>query len=441
MINHQKAYILGLLVGNGTISNNTFLIMLPFKKWGMQPEIMNRIATDILTKICEKFQESYKFPVSYEIGNAQWIIKPIGNPDISKLLNDLSGLGLTNSGFLLENVNLSVAKQKLKGVNIESFLSGIFDTRASLTKSHRRFTNEAPIVSLEIPGSTQNFNFVVSICSWLNELGTTTDQILFNHPCQHSASDPTYKGWKKGFKIRFLVNSFIAKHSFALQAKAIGIEELKILQEKDEQISCNMRKLRKPSPVSIHNDINSNSLPHKVRNKIFFNYHHYCAVLGCKFAPVSEIKKIVDNFTDYIFVLPRLEKGTIREIEKSFNSICNKYLENFELITEEIIVGDALKNIDLKQYHEFEQGLAFLFSEKLHGKRHSGPKEKILKNSVNKIITINKVANTNLSPLFIYNIENDRAILISAIHSELNQKLIKKIISVNNLEIIINERN
>ena len=211
MINHNKAYILGLLVGNGTVSKDTFLIKLPFRKWGMQPEKMNKIATDILTKICDKFQKNYNFPVSYEIGNSQWIIKPIGNPDISELITDLSELGLPQSGFLLDNVSLFVAKKKLKGVNIENFLSGIFDTRASLTKSHRRFTNEAPIVSLEIPGSTKNFDFVVSLCSWLNELGTTTDQILFNHPCQHSASDPTYKGWKKGFKIRFLVKSFLEK--------------------------------------------------------------------------------------------------------------------------------------------------------------------------------------------------------------------------------------
>ena len=185
----------------------------------MQPEKMHKIATDILTKICNKFNSNYNFNVTYEIGNnGEWFIKPINNPDISELLNDLSKLGLPNNGFLLETVSLSIAKQKLKGISIESFLSGIFDTRASLTKSHRRFTNSAPIVSLEIPGSTKNFDFVVSICSWLNELGTTTDQILFNHPCQHSASDPTYKGWKKGFKIRFLVNSFIAKHSFALKA-------------------------------------------------------------------------------------------------------------------------------------------------------------------------------------------------------------------------------
>jgi len=391
MINHDKAYIIGLLVGNGTISNGTFTIMFPLKKWGMQPEKMHKIATDILTKICDKFNSNYNFNVTYEIGNnGQWFIKPINNPDISELLNNLSELGLPNNGFLLEKVSLSTAKQKLKGISIECFLSGIFDTRTSLSKSHRRFTNSAPIVSLEIPGSTKNFDFVVSICSWLNELGTTTDQILFNHPCQHSASDPTYKGWKKGFKIRFLVNSFIAKHSFALKAKAIDVDELKKIQEMNEQETCINRKLSKPSPVSIHSEINSTSLPQTVQNKLFFHYHHYCAVLGCKHAPLKEIKKIVANYSDYIFVLPR--------------------------------------------YYDFKQGLAYLFSKKLNGKRHSGSMNKIFNANKESKFTIQKVENIHLPSLFIFNNENNRAILVSAISSDLNQQLIKEHITVKNIE-------
>ena len=436
MINHDKAYIIGLLVGNGTISNGTFTIKLPLKKWGMQPEKMHKIATDILTKICDKFNSNYNFNVTYEIGNnGQWFIKPISNPDISELLNDLSELGLPNNGFLLERVSLLTAKQKLKGINIESFLSGIFDTRASLTKSHRRFTDNAPIVSLEIPGSTKNFDFVVSICSWLNEIGTTTDQILFNHPCQHSASDPTYKGWKKGFKIRFLVNSFIAKHSFALKAKAIDVDELKMKQGKNEQITCLNRKLSKPSPVCIHNDIDSNTLPQSVRNKLFFHYHHYCAVLGCKHAPLKEIEKIVANYSDYIFVVPRLEKGTKYEIEKSFSQINNKYLTDVKISEYEITVEEALKNENLKKYFAFKQGLAYLFSEKLNGKRHLGSMNEIFTINKKKLFSIRKADNVNLPSLFVFNNENNRAILISAISSELNQRLIKEHITVNNIEI------
>lgn len=436
MMNHDKAYIIGLLIGNGTISKETFLIKLPLKKWGMQPEKMNKIAKDIITKICNKFNSNYKFHVTYEIGNGQWIIKPIGKPDISELETDLKSLGLPYNGFLLEKVSLNVVKQKLKGINVENFLTGIFDTRASLTKSHRRFTDTAPVVSLEIPGSTKNFEFVISICAWLNELVTTTDQILFNHPCQHAPSDPTYKGWKKGFKIRFLVNSFIAKHSFALMAKAVDIEELKSIQEKNEQETCLNRKLSKPSPVSIHNEINSDTLPKSVQNKIFFHYHHYCAVLGCKYAPLKEIQKIVLNYSDYIFVLPRLEKGSKEEIETSFNNLNSKYLKDIDLVENKITIEEALKDETFKKYYDFQQGLAYLFAEKLNGKRHSGSMNEIFKNNAHNFLIVRKPKGYILPSLLIYNEENNRAILVSALLSELNQKLIKKHILVDNLDVI-----
>ena len=65
-----------------------------------------------------------------------------------------------------------------------------------------------------------NFSFVVQMCAWLTDLGSVTDQIEFNHPCQQAASDPTYAGWKKGFKVRFLAKSFISTHSFAMRARA-----------------------------------------------------------------------------------------------------------------------------------------------------------------------------------------------------------------------------
>ena len=135
--------------------------------------------------------------------------------------------------------------------------------------SHRRFSDDAPVVSIEIPGSTKNFAFVVQLCSWLTDLGSTTDQILYNHPNQHSASDPDYKGWKKGFKIRFLVRSFLAQHSFALQSKSFDITKIEKSQKREEQIPCLLRKLRNPSPVTVHSEQNSNDLPDVVRKLLY----------------------------------------------------------------------------------------------------------------------------------------------------------------------------
>jgi hypothetical protein len=437
MINHDKAYILGLFIGNGTIANDTFIIKLPFKKWGMNPTKMNDIARDILTKISDKFFRSYNFQVNYEIGNSEWIIKPIDNSDITQIKNDLTSFGLPSEGFLLKNTNLSLAKSKLKRINLENFLSGIFDTRCSLAKSHRRFTDEAPIVSLEIPGSTENFKFVSDFCSWLTDLGTITDQILYNHPNQHSASDPSYKGWKKGFKIRFLVGSFLAKHSFVLKAKAVDIDKLKIFQAKSEQVPCINRKIRKPSPVCIHSEIDSNTLPTIVRNKLFFHYHHYCAVLGCQYAPIDEIKSIVSNYKEYIFVLPRMEKGVIQEIKNVFLKISNKYLLGNKTILHDVMVCDVINNDEMKKYHELEQGIAYLFSQKLNGKRHSGSKDTILSENSTSQFKIYSIEKTHLSPLLMINELNDRAVIISAIQSQLNQELIDKHICINNLEVKI----
>jgi len=315
MLNHNKTYILGLLVGGGKLDSDTFLIELPFKKWGMEPSKMNVIAVDILQRIANLFNKEYGINETYEIGNSRWFIKPIDNQDCQILKEDLKKIGLPTIGFLLNNADLKKAKDKLVGINAESFLSGLFDARASIALSHRRFDDKAPVVSIEIPGSTKNFQLVVQLCSWLTDLGSTTDQILYNHPNQHSKADPYYKGWKKGFKIRFLIQSFLAVHSFALQAKAIDATKIKKLQRKDAQGSCPLRKIRQPSPLTVHNDMNSNSLPTEVRNKLYFHYFHYCASIGCKYAPIKEVKRIVEEKNSLISFFPRLSKGSVSEIK------------------------------------------------------------------------------------------------------------------------------
>jgi hypothetical protein len=434
-INHIKAYILGLLVGGGKIDEKTFVIDLPFKKWGTEPKRMNIIATDILTKICHYFNSSYSFNVTYEIGNGKWLIMPIENSDISSLKEDLEYLGLPNGGFLLSTVNLSTAKEKLTGINTVSFLSGIFDTRASLTLSHRRFTDNAPVVSIEIPGSTRNFHFVVQLCAWLTDLGSTTDQILFNHPNQHSASDPDYKGWKKGFKIRFLVRSFLTQYSFALQAKSIDVTQIEKNQTKEEQIPCILRKLRTPSPVSVQTDQNSEELPIEVRNKLFFHYHHFCAVLGCPYAPVKEIEKLVKDKNRYINFFPRLSKGTKKELLKKFKEIQSDYFSELEITTHKAKVSKLIEEDDFKSFTGIDQGIAYLFAETLKGKRHTGSMDEIINLHTEDILILKTIGNTLDSPLLVINPMNERAFICSFVSNSLNQQLINTKIKVENLTV------
>jgi hypothetical protein len=436
-LNHTKAYILGLLVGGGKIDKHTFIIDLPYKKWGMDTKRMNVIATDILTRICNYFNSTYKFNVTYEIGNSKWIIKPIDGSDFSEVIEDLNTLGLPTGGFLLAKANLTKAKTILKDIQVESFLSGIFDARASLTLSHRRFTDDAPVVSIEIPGSTKNFLFVVQLCSWLTELGSVTDQILYNHPNQHSSSDPNYKGWKKGFKIRFLVKSFLTKHSFALQAKAIDITNIKKTQNKEEQTPCYLRKLRKPSAVSVHIDQNSNELPIEVRNKLFFHYHHFCALLNCPFAPVDEIKKLVKNAKEYITFFPRLTKDNFDVLNSQFDSIKDIYFPESTKYEFEIAVENAIENEELSHFIGIDQGIAYLFATELNGKRHKGSMSEILKLNEAKFITIYSYDENFDSPILVRNLKNDRAFICSSIDNSLNQKIIKQKIKISGLSVSV----
>ncbi len=434
-INHIKAYLLGLLVGGGKVDKDSFVIDLPFKKWGMKPERMNIIAADILTKICQNFNDTYNFNVTYAIGNDKWLIRPIAGADITPLIRDLEFLELPTGGFLLSTVDLTIAKKHLSGISVESFLSGIFDTRASLTLSHRRFNDDAPIVSLEIPGSTKNFKFVIQICSWLTDLGSITDQILYNHPNQHSGSDPDYKGWKKGFKIRFLVKSFLTQHSFALQAKSIDVTKIEKHQKKEEQLPCHLRKLKQVGSVSVHSDQNSDELPEAVRNKIFFHYHHFCAVLGCQHAPIAEIAKLVKQKKSLINFFPRLSKGTYKQLKKVFiniqlSSFPDKKVNKYKYIVKKLIESEVFKS-----FSGLDQGVAYLFAPVLNGKRHTGSMAEIIETSLNSELEIMTIGENFESPLLITNHSNERAFICSSVGVELNQELIKKHIRVNNLSV------
>lgn len=436
-INHIKAYLLGLLVGGGKVDTNTFVIDLPFKKWGMDPKRMNIIATDILTNIRQRFNTTYNFDVTYEIGNSRWLITPIAGADISPLIKDLQELSLPIGGFLLSTVDLSIAKTKLTGISVESFLSGIFDTRASLTLSHRRFTDDAPVVSVEIPGSTRNFKFVVQLCSWLTDLGSITDQILYNHPNQHAASDPEYKGWKKGFKIRFLVKSFLAQHSFALQAKSIDVTTIEKKQKKEEQIPCYLRKLRKPSPISVHSDQNSSELPIEVRNKIFFHYHHFCAVLNCPHAPKDEIEKLIKQKNSLINFFPRLSKGSKKELQKAFEKIQSTYFPEKEISKHKIKISKLLEDEIFVDFAGLDQGIAYLFATSLNGKRHIGSMSKILNQCCGNIVLVSTIGSDFNSPLLVVNTSNQRAFICSSVSNKLNQEMIKRKISVKGLNVNI----
>lgn len=432
----QKSYILGLLVGGGKIESSTFVIELPFRKWGEDPKRMSKIAGDILGRIRGYFKASYGIDVDFEILSNKWIIKPLKSGSILPIKNDLNDHGLPSSGFLLKSADLEIVKSKLSSVFAESFLSGVFDARASLTKSHRRFFDSAPIVSLEIPGSTENFLLVRQLCSWLTDLGSVTDQILYNHPNQHSSNDPTYTGWKKGFKIRFLIRSFLANHSFALHAKSIDAKSIETTQKIDDQTRCINRKIRKPNPIVIHNSQGKSST--SIYNQIFLHYFHLCDHLGCPYAPKSEVRNLVSKAHTLISFFPILTKGETKELTKQFKTI-NKLNFSATLGHKNIKVESILSDKTMKNSYHIEKGLAYLFSPKLNGKRHVGSQSKILKAVGSKLVKITYINLTDYEPILVTNTENGRAFICSSIMSKLNQTLIKKKLTVSGNSIVYSE--
>lgn len=433
-----KAYILGMLVGGGIINDYSFTVLLPFRKWGTLANNVNDIAADIVTQLSQMFFETYGFHIRFEIGNGKWYLTPLETISLEPIQQDLESLGLPNIGTLLNEADLCLAKATLSVSEAENFISGIFDTRGSLADSHRRFADDAPVVSLEIPGSTKNFQFVVQLCSWLHELDTVTDQILYNHPCQQSPSDPFYKGWKKGFKIRFLAKSYMETNSFALRAKAKKVSSMSRRQTKEEQIPCELRPVS-ANTLCIHSDIHSEDLPEQVRGKLFLHYSHICAVMGCPFAPLQKLHELTSKYRSFISALPLLTKGEKGEIEQAFNDIKDKYLPDYEIMSSTWSISRLCNTERLTtSYKKLQEGLAYLMSEALNGARHVGSMKEILSNNNNKIVEVYTIDVTGF-PLMVVNHENERAILVSSVGTNFNRTLLDSKLSVDGLDIMVNE--
>ncbi len=225
----------------------------------------------------------------------------------------------------------------------------------------------------------------------------------------------------------------MAQHSFALQAKSIDITIIEKQQKKEEQPPCYLRRLKQVSPISIHCEQNSEELPAEVRNKIFFHYHHFCAVLGCLHAPNDEIAKLVKMKNSLISFFPRLSKGTSKELKTIFENIQSSSFPNKELNNQIFIVKSLVEDEIFKGFSGLDLGIAYLFAPKLNGKRHVGNMDEIIEASMEKTLAIISIGEDFDSPLLIVNTSNDRAVICSSIGIKVNQELIKKHIKTDNL--------
>lgn len=435
----ENCYLLGLILGGGEISDEAFSINLPFNKWGTDPDVAAQISRDLLTRIRPIFKKIYDLDVDYfRAGGGDWIVRsltPITSEQIEKIKHDLETLGLPTSGQLIIQADLQTARQLLSGQRAELLLSGIFDARASIAESHRRFTEDAPIVSIEIPGRGNNFRLVVQLCSWLTSLGSITDQILYNHPNQHSSKDPEYGNWRKGFKIRILAKSFLEKHSFAMRSFSVGATELASNQKIANQKPCLHREIESPGIKVIHKDIDSPDLPVEVRNKMFLHYFHICAAMGCPFAPIDEVRALVSNYAKYISNFPTLLKGEYEEVLEKYNKIAVDYFSKESISSLNMKINSVMTSFHGDGYSSLKLAVAYLVDNDLRGKRTSGKAEDILNKHQNESIEVREFRALEGAPLFVANKKLKRAAIISSAVSELNQKALLNRIEIVGLDI------
>lgn len=319
MMNTDKAYILGLIIGGGIWGNaeDVFKIRLPFKQWGSyeaNPKRAGEISRDVMKLVSPMFRVIYGISVSYDTSvSGVWNILCEG--DMSTLRSELEGYGIRCEGEIRKHANISKIVPELVDDNLKRrFIAGLADTIGSTKRSHRRFNDDKQMVSFEISGF--EFDFVCSLCKLLHSIGCYPDQILWNHPNFHCGSNPYDKRWKKGFKLRVYLDQYEKFGAFAFTSKVLSARENKKLEaEENVAIPCDEREIKLPSVTCVHCDEDSPLLPDVIRGGHYLHNRHVCAVLSCNHAPYGEVNKLLANAQYCINPFPVLVKGRISEIQ------------------------------------------------------------------------------------------------------------------------------
>jgi len=414
-LNDDRAYVLGAFLGGGTITDQGWIIEMPFEKWGLDPRTASGIAIGILQQIRDRFH-SYAIDINFRPAGKRWHLFPIGAGQVVRIQDHLRNLGLPTSGTILDHAEVVRCRKMFTDSQGGAFLAGFFDVRASVEASHRRHTDLAPIVSIEIPGRTNNFGLVVGLCAWMTARGSVTDQILFNHPSQHSAANPDYTGWKKGFKIRILARTFLKHHHFVLHPKCDELVRLAGAQRANEQRPCTERlSAGRIGAVSIHRDIGCTDFPDSIRGSIFLHYHHICAAMGCPFAPLEEVKAMVTRADELVTVGPICAKMTLQDGLRRWES-------NFgatEYPPREMSVDQLLARPDALDFPGLKEAVAYLFATGLNGLRHRGKASDIIARNRGSVVG---VCNSRGSAVLLINNRLERAVIISRAGGAISSK-------------------
>ena len=455
MISTDKAYIFGLIIGGGVFGDDpdSFYISLPYRNWGdvaTNPTRVSQISQDILRVVKPVFQNEYGLSVAYDLGN-NWKIICDGNLD--NLKNDFLAYDITLAGEMRKNSSITKLVDDISSNKViaKRFLAGLADTIGSTAPSHRRFNDDVQIVSFEISGF--NYAFVCDLCRLLSTLECYPDQIIWNHPNIHSTSDPYYTSWKKGFKVRVTLDQYSNFGSFAFSSKTKSASDnLKKQSKTNVAQKCSDQEIVLHGTSCVHPAENSSELPETIKGGHFLHYKHFCAVLGCPFAPYEEIEKCIKCASEYILPFPVLSKYSLNEVRtfvSQDNFLSKRKFVAFDVFAKDIF--DAYKNHQRFMYgngttngyplNEIMDAIGYILaSEKgeLNGKRIRGNRDELLERCLtedpDKKITFELP--DLLSVLVVHNGES--AAMVGAQNPEVYKKLISRS-KVNKYKLLVRE--
>lgn len=456
-MNTDEAYALGLVVGGGVFGNagRNFHIKLPYRQWGdvsKDPAKAGQIGKDILKVVSPVMQSVFGLQVSFNQSGKEWQITCHG--DTSNLVKRLNNYSISPSSDLRKTADLSALIKSLVDDNFKRrFIAGLADTIGSLAPSHRRFSDDVQIISFEIPGF--NFRFVCQLCNLLYSIGCIPDQILWQHPNMQSGSDRYYPQWRKGNKLRVMLDAFSKFGSMAFKSKA----ESALNNQKKENntnkhpVECENIILRPNGITAKHVDDDCQGLPDPIRGGIYVHHKQICAVLGCPHAPVGEVGKLIREASRYVMPFTVLHKGTLQEIEDIIskeqilaarkytksnfpvNSLFKEYSNKRSTVR---FIGDA-SNVFQPVYsndrdtgypiNELMDAVAFIIasrSGKLNGKRVRGSRDELVEDTImqDKDVSVEIRIPDLLTPLIVTDGYN--AAMVGPMNADVYRKLISQ---------------
>ncbi len=319
VMNTDKAYVLGLIVGGGKFGKDmkSFAIRLPYKKWGStenSPARASVIQKDI-ESLGNRMQAMYGISARAESFANEWLVSCSGN--LAPLLQDMQSFGLNPSSKMVVTADLSGLLQSFGKDDFlkKRFLSGLADTIGSMVPSHRKFSNDKQVISFEIPGF--NYRLVCQICTLLYAVGCPPTQVEWQHPNFQCGKDSYDRKWKKGNKLRVLLDPYMMTGSLAFACKAeaaAGNQALQSGEEANQALPCEEQGASQIRLSAVHCDEGCIDIPSDVRGGHYLCARHLCAALGCSHAPYKDISDALKKPEEAVMPFAVLSKGTDAEI-------------------------------------------------------------------------------------------------------------------------------